>query len=92
MNLFDDDDFLSTTPKENFFDILFSANKEVVKGALDKLIERLAVAEKLIEEKNLDEEYEIALKNYPITKNEEIEDFKNSIYIETTANIVSQCE
>jgi len=92
MNIFDDDDFMMTTPKENFFQIVNTANKNIVEMEIEKLIERLAVAERLIEEKGLDEEYEKAIQTLPISEPADIDNRKNSLFIETVGNIVSQCE
>ena len=92
MNLFDDDDFMVTTPKENFFQIIKTANENIVEMEIDKLIERLAVAEKMLEEKGLEEEFEKLLYTMPATDAQELDDRKNSLYIETVGNIVSKCE
>jgi len=92
MQLFDDDDYMMTTPKENFFQILRTANQNIVENELEKLIERLAVAERVLEEKGLDEEYETQVRALPMTDPEEIGNRKNSLFIETVGNIVTQCE
>jgi len=94
MKLFDDDDdgFLSATPKDNFFQVIRTANQNIVEKELDKLMERLAVAEKMLEDRGLEEEYEKQVKVMPLTNSKEIEDIKNSLYIETVGHIVTQCE
>ena len=92
MNLFDDDDYMVTTPKENFFQIARTANENIVELEVDKLIERLAVAEKILEEKGLEEEFEKLLYTLPATDAQELDDRKNSLYIETVGAIVSKCE
>ena len=92
MNLFDDDDFMVTTPRENFFQIIKNANENIVEMEIDKLIERLAVAEKMLEEKGLEEEFERLFYTMPATDAKELDDRKNSLYIETVGNIVSKCE
>ena len=55
MKLFDDDDFMVTSPKENFFAISKTANVNIVEMELEKMLERLAVAEKMLEDKGLEE-------------------------------------
>jgi glucosamine 6-phosphate synthetase-like amidotransferase/phosphosugar isomerase protein len=92
MQLFDDDDYMMTTPKENFFQVLRTANQNIVENELEKLIERLAVAERMLEEKGMEEEYEAQVRALPVTDPEEIENRKNSLFIETVGNIVTQCE
>ncbi|MBD3790192.1 MAG: DUF2018 family protein [Campylobacterales bacterium] len=91
MNIFDDDDgFLGGTPKSNFFGIARSANQNIVEMELEKMFQRLAVAEKILEEKGLEEEHEMLLKSMII--DQELEDRTNSIFIELVGNIVTQCE
>ena len=59
---------------------------------LEKLIERLAVAEKMLEDQGLEEEYERQVLSLPVAEPAEIDNRKNSLYIETVGNIVTQCE
>ncbi|RLA76615.1 MAG: DUF2018 domain-containing protein [Epsilonproteobacteria bacterium] len=91
MNIFDDeDDFLVGTPKSNYFGIAKTANQNIVEMELEKMFQRLAIAEKIMEEKGLEEEHENLLKSMVIDK--ELEDRTNSIFIELVGNIVTQCE
>ena len=90
MNIFDDDDFMATTPAENFFSILHTANQNIVNNELEKMLRRLAVAEKLIEEKGFEEEYENAVKQWVV--DEDVDNRLQSIFIELVGNIVTQCE
>ncbi len=92
MNLFDDDDFMSTTPQENFISIIKTANQNIVANELEKMFARLAFAEKLIEEHGLEEKYERELKQFQFSDPKEYEDRLNSLYLETVGNIVTQCE
>ncbi len=91
MNIFDeDDDFLVSTPKSNFFSIAKTANQNIVEMEIEKMFQRLAVAEKMLEERDLEREHERLLKVMVIEK--ELEDRTNSIFIELVGNIVTQCE
>ncbi|HIP62060.1 MAG TPA: DUF2018 family protein [Sulfurovum sp.] len=90
MNIFDDDDFMMTTPKDNYFSISKTANQNIVEMELEKMFQRLAIAEKIMEEKGLEEEHERLLRAMVIDK--ELEDRTNSIFIELVGNIVTQCE
>jgi len=92
MQLFDDDDYMMTTPRENFFQILRTANRNIVENELEKLIERLAIAEKIIEEKELEEEYEQRVHTEMVVDPSDLENRKNSLFIETVGKIVTQCE
>jgi hypothetical protein len=92
MNLFDDDDFMVTSPKENFFSIIHHANKDLVNHALEQLIDRLAVAEMMLEERGLEAAYEQEIKSAPFAKAEAFDNYKNSLFIETVGAIVSNQE
>jgi len=91
MNIFnDEDDYLVTTPKDNYFSIAKSANQNIVEMELEKMFNRLAVAEKIMEEKGLEDEHEALLKSMVIDP--ELEARTNSLFIELVGNIVTQCE
>ncbi len=92
MNLFDDDDFMSTTPKDNFISIIKTANQNIVGNELEKVFARLALAEKILEENGLEEQYERELKHFEISNPDEYQNRVNSLFIETVGNIVTQCE
>jgi hypothetical protein len=90
MNLFDDDDFMSTTPKESYFSIAKTANQNIVEMELEKMLRRLAVAERMIEEKGLEAEYESNNQAWVIDR--DIDARVESIFIELMGSIVTQCE
>ena len=90
MNIFDDDDAFVGTPKSNYFAIAKTANQNIVEMEIEKMFRRLAVAEKLLEEKGLEGEYEQMIKDTVIDP--EIDNGVNSIFIELVGNIVTQCE
>jgi len=90
MNIFDDDDAFVGTPKSNYFNVARTANQNIVEMELEKMLRRFAVAEKILEEKGLDEEYERLIKATLIDT--EIDDRVNSLFIELVGNIVTQCE
>jgi len=91
MNIFDDeDDFMTGTPRDSFFGIAQTANQNIVQMEIEKMFQRLAVAEKILEEKGLEVEHEQLLRSMIIDP--ELEDRTNSIFIELVGNIVTQCE
>ncbi|WP_294951199.1 DUF2018 family protein [Sulfurovum sp.] len=90
MNIFDDDDFMSSTPRESYFSIAKTANQNIVDAELEKMLRRLAVAEKILEERDLADEHEKQVKALII--DEDINNRLNSIFIELMGNIVTQCE
>ena len=90
MNIFDDDDEFVGTPKSNYFAIAKTANQNIVEMEIEKMFQRLAIAEKMLEERGSEEEQERLLKSMIIDP--ELEDRTNSIFIELVGNIVTQCE
>jgi hypothetical protein len=90
MNIFDDDDAFVGTPKSNYFSIAKNANQNIVEMELEKMLRRLAVAERVLEENGLEDKYEKEILSTVIDK--DIDDRLNSLYIELVGNIVTQCE
>ena len=91
MNIFnDEDDAFVGTPMSNYFAIAKSANQNIVEMEIEKMFRRFAIAEKMLEERGLDDEHEKLIKALVI--DEEINDRTNSIFIELVGNIVTQCE
>jgi len=92
MNMFDDDndDFLSRSPQSSYFGIAKTANQNIVEQELEKMFRRLAVAEKILEDKGLDDEHEKQIRSLVIDK--DIDDRTATIFMDLVANIVTQCE
>jgi len=91
MNIFDDDDdFMTSSPKESYFGIAKTANQNIVEIEIEKMFRRLAVAEKMLEEKGLEDELEKQMGALVI--DEDIDGRVDSIFIELMGNIVTQCE
>lgn len=92
MNIFDDDDFMTTTPAKNFMSIIKTANQNIVENEIEKMFARLALAEKMIEENGLEEAYEKQLPSFAVAEPKEYQERVNSLFLETVGNIVTQCE
>jgi hypothetical protein len=91
MNIFnDEDDAFMGTPKSNYFAIARTANQNIVEMEIEKMFRRFAIAEKMLEERGLDEEHERLISSLVIDK--DIDDRVNSLFIELVSNIVTQCE
>ncbi len=90
---FEDDEILGGSPKSRFLDILFHANRNVVEGEVEKMIEWMAALELIIEEKcGLDVEKEVANVLYDEEQRAKLEQKVNSLYIEYMGKILSQSE
>lgn len=93
MNIFnEDDDFLVSTPRDNYFSISKHANQNIVEMEFEKILERLAATEKMLEDKGLEEELEITLKTMRAIDQDDLRDRVNSLFLELAGNIVTQCE
>lgn len=92
MNIFDDDDFMVTTPQKNLMSIMKTANQNIVENELEKVFARLALAEKLLSENELEDSYEMQLKSFEAVEPQEYRGRVDSLYIELVGNIVTQCE
>jgi len=90
MNIFDDDDNFVGTPKSNYFGIAKNANENIVEMELEKMFRRFAVAERMLEERGLDDEHEKLIKATIL--DEDIDARLDSLFIELVGNIVTQCE
>ena len=89
-NDYDEVDFFGRTPQSAYFEISKTANTNIVEQELEKVFRRLAVAEKMLEDRGLVEEYEQQIKALVIDK--EIDDRTSSVFIDLVAAIVTQCE
>jgi hypothetical protein len=96
MGIFEDDDedygmdFMGRTPKQTYFETAKTANQNIVEQELEKVFRRLAVAEKMLEDRGLDEELEKQMKALVI--DEEIDDRTATVFIDLVSSIVTQCE
>jgi len=94
--MFEDDDedygmdFMGRTPKSSYFEIARTANQNIVEQELEQMLRRLAVAEKMLEERGLDDELEKQIKRLIIDK--EIDQRTDTLFIDLVSSIVTQCE
>ncbi len=84
------DDFLGRTPQSSYFEIAKTANQNVVEKELEQVFRRLAVAERMLEERGLDDEHEQQISATMIDK--DIDDRTATVFIDLVASIVTQCE
>jgi len=83
-------DFWGRTPQSSYFEIARTANQNVVENEIEIVFRRLAVAERMLEERDLDEalEQEIAA----TMLDEDIDGRTATVFIDLVANIVTKCE
>ena len=101
MGMFEDDDndygyddyredFMGRTPKSSYFEIARTANQNMVENELEAVFRRLAVAEKMLEDRGLADELENEIKRTVIDK--EIDDRTATVFIDLVSSIVTKCE
>ncbi|WP_281950955.1 DUF2018 family protein [Nitrosophilus kaiyonis] len=90
----DVDDFMMGTPSSKFKDIVFNANRNVVENELDRLIEWMAALELILEKECGVDDVEKKVKYFIANEEnkDELENKKNSLYIESMGNILSESE
>lgn len=87
----DEDDIFMGSPKSKFFDILFHANRDLVKEKLLQIIERYNAMELLLEESginNVQNRVNTVLMNHA----DEIVERNNDFFIATVGEILTQNE
>ncbi len=88
-----DDDMFGGTPRGKYFDIIFNANRNLVEEALSNNLKRIAVLEKLLEERLGDGEVlESLVQNYMIQNMDEVESMLTDAYINGMGDILTQNE
>ncbi len=84
------DDFWGRSPQSSYFEIAKTANQNIVEQELEKVFRRLAVAERMFEERGLADEHEQQISATIIDK--DIDDRTSTVFIDLVAAIVTQCE
>ncbi|MEN8303525.1 MAG: DUF2018 family protein [Campylobacterota bacterium] len=84
------DDFWGRTPQSSYFEIAKTANQNIVEKELELVFRRLAVAEKMLEDRELSEELEREINAAVI--DEDIDGRTASVFIDLVGKIVTQCE
>ena len=84
------DDFWGRTPQSSYFEIAKTANQNIVEDELEKVFRRLAVAERMLEERDLDDALEQEISATMI--DEDIDGRTATVFIDLVANIVTKCE
>ena len=87
----DEDDIFMGSPKSKFFDILFHANKDLVKEKLLQIIERYNAMELLLEESGISN-VQNAINTVLMNHADEIMERNNDFFIATVGEILTQNE
>ncbi len=92
--LFEDElDVFAGSPKSKFWDIVQTANEQIVKDQMDRLLERFTVMEMLLQQQLGEEkDLEKMIDNYSFENSIEVESNKKSTYIEFTGEVISRLD
>jgi len=85
------DDFWGRTPQSSYFEIAKTANQNIVEKELEAVFRRLAVVERMLEEKGIDEDA-IRQEISATMIDEDIDGRTGSVFIDLVGHIVTQCE
>ena len=83
-------DFWGRSPQSSYFEIAKTANQNIVEKELEAVFRRLAVAERMLEERELSDELEQEISRTMI--DEDIDGRTASVFIDLVGQIVTQCE
>ena len=87
----DEDDIFMGSPKSKFLDIIFNANRGLVDAELERIIERMAVLELMLNAEDA-EALEKKIAQYAFENLDEVESKVKSLYIESMGNVLTQSE
>ena len=85
------DDFWGRTPQSSYFEIAKTANQNVVEKEIEAVFRRLAVVERMLEERGVNED-DIRREINSTVIDEDIDGRTGSVFIDLVGRIVTQCE
>ncbi len=88
----DEDNLFGGTPSSKYHDIATQANEEIVKDEFDKIVEKFAAMEQILELAYPDQDIDRMIQNHIFTNTTEVEQHKKGLYVEFTGNIVMRLD
>jgi hypothetical protein len=88
----DENNIFGGTPKSKYWDIASQSNEEIVHDEFDKIVQRFAIMEILLQEKYKNEDIDRLIKNYGFEYSKDVEHAKKGLYIEFTGDIVMRLD
>ena len=85
------DDFWGRTPQSSYFEIAKTANQNIVEKEIESVFRRLAVVERMLEERGIFED-DIKREIDSTVIDEDIDGRTGSVFIDLVGRIVTQCE
>ena len=91
--LFEDEaSIFGGTPSSKYHDIATQSNEDIVKDEFDKIVEKFAAMEQLLEKAYPDQDIDRMIQNHIFSNSSEIEQHKKGLYVEFTGNIVMRLD
>jgi hypothetical protein len=89
----DNDELFGGSPKKKYFDIVFNANRNLVEHSLSENLKRIAILERLLEDRLEEgESVDMLIRNFAIENMDEVESMLVDMYITHTGDILTQNE
>lgn len=88
----DEDDFFMGSPKSKFFDIVFNANRELVKTKLAQIIDRYSAMEILLEKEMDAQKLEAMIHTVLMDETDSVVEHNNDLFISSVGEILTQNE
>jgi len=92
-NLFDDeDDIFQGSPRSKFMDIVYAANRDLVQNELERLMERMAVMELLLQEQYGEDHIDSVIQDVTFSRCDEVVNMTKNLYIISVGNVLTRNE
>lgn len=88
----DEDDIFAGTPQSKFWDIVNTANDELVKEQMDQMLEKFTVMETLLMQQHGENGLENIIQEYTFQNSEEVQYNKKSAYMEFVGEVISRLD
>ena len=89
----DEDDIFMGSPKSKFFDVSREASQDIVEEEWDKVIEKLAVLEMMVQkEKGMDFDINKMVEEFKWDNEKEVNAMKKGLYVEFTGEIICRLD
>ena len=88
----DEENIFGGTPASKYHDIASQASDEIVKDEFDKVVEKFAAMEQLLEQAYPDKDIDRLISQYIFENSSSVENHKKGLYIEFTGNIVMRLD
>jgi enamine deaminase RidA (YjgF/YER057c/UK114 family) len=88
----DEDNIFGGTPASKYHDIATQSNDEIVKDEFDKIVQKFAAMEQLLEAAYPDQDIDRLIQNHIFSNSSEVDMHKKGLYVEFTGNIVMRLD